>query len=71
MVLKATIKTSSGLFFLFGCISLHILGAFHAVMGVLADLVSLFINLDIGPYSPQILDSVEAGFLDDGGVVVL
>lgn len=40
-------------------------------MGILADLVSLFINLNVCPKLPHLLDPVEAGFVDDGGVVVL
>jgi hypothetical protein len=34
-------------------------------MGVLADLVSLFINLNIGPDSLHLLDPVEVVLVDD------
>lgn len=44
---------------------------FHAVMGVPADLVSLFVNDDIGPEPSHFLDPFETGFVDDDEVVVL
>lgn len=35
------------------------------------DLVTLFVNDDIGFESHQLLDPLKVGFLDDGGVVIL
>jgi hypothetical protein len=40
-------------------------------VGVPADLVSMFVNLNIGPEPSHLLDSFETGFLDDDWVVVL
>jgi hypothetical protein len=51
-------------------LSFHLIqGKPHAVMGILADYISLLVNLNIGPDSSHLLDPVKQFFLDDRRVM--